>query len=437
MPTELATDPCERRACVDPSAHREQVADSALQREQRPIRVLLFSTLYPSAARPGHGVFVETRLHQVMRTGAIDARVVAPVPWFPSTNAVFGSYAAFARTPEHETRQGIWVGHPRYVLPPIVGMTAAPALLALGAARTLARLIADGFDFDLIDAHYCYPDGVAAALLARWFGKPYVITARGSDLNLIARYRAPRAMMHWAATGAAANIAVSAALAKLIADWGVDGNRIHVLRNGVDPALFTPIDRHHARQRLRVTGSPVLLSVGHLVSVKRHHLVIETLATLLPDYPDAQLLIVGDGPLRDGLQSHVARLGLTDHVHFAGARPQGELALWYSAADLLVLASEREGWPNVVLEALACGTPVVASRVGGLPEILSRPALGTLVDGEDITAFAAGIRDVLRRALQRPVLRAHAESMGWQPTSAALVQLFRRAIEPSRGTLDG
>lgn len=395
----------------------------------RPIRILLFSTLFPSAVRPGHGVFVETRLRQLMQTGEVEARVIAPVPWFPSTHDAFGAYAAIAHTPRDETRHGLRIAHPRYALPPMVGMTAAPALLALGAARAVCGLAADGFDFDLIDAHYCYPDGVAAALLARWLRKPYVVTARGSDLNLIARYRMPRAMMQWAARHAAANVAVSRALADIIAGWGIAPDRIHVLRNGVDLQLFMPIERAQARKRLGVEGSPVLISVGHLVDVKRQHIVIESLAALLPIYPDARLLLVGDGPLCGDLQELAARLELGDRVQFAGAVPQDELSLWYSAADVLVLASKREGWPNVVLEALACGTPVVASRVGGLPEILTGPELGVLAEPDDVASFTSGICDVLQRAPQRRDLRAHAESMGWQPISAALLRLFRRAIE--------
>ena len=367
-----------------------------------------------------------------MQTGEIEARVIAPVPWFPSTHAAFGSYASMARTPEHETRGGLSVAHPRYALPPLVGMTMAPLLLALGALPAARRLMSGGFDFDLIDAHYFYPDGVAAALLAKWLRRPYTITARGSDLNLISRFRAPRAMMRWAAGGAAANITVSAALANVATSLGIERASVHVLRNGVDADVFIPIDRRQARAELGVSGEPVILSVGHLVDVKRHDVAIKALASLVATYPGAQLAIVGEGPKRRDLEDLAARLGVGGRVIFVGARPQNELPQWYSAADCLILASEREGWPNVVLEAIACGTPVVASRVGGLPEILSLPDLGIMVEPRNTDDYAVALHEVLERPPNRQALRRHAESMGWQSTSLALVKLFRRTVDAAR-----
>jgi len=164
----------------------------------RPIRTLLFSTLYPSSVRPGHGIFVETRLRELLQSGQVATQVVAPVPWFPSTNPRYGDYARMAATPAQEVHNGISVLHPRYLLPPKVGMSLAPFLLALGALPTLKKIIRSGFDFDVIDAHYYYPDGVAAALLARYFNKPLVVTARGSDVNLIANFAVPRSLMRWA-----------------------------------------------------------------------------------------------------------------------------------------------------------------------------------------------------------------------------------------------
>ena len=396
-----------------------------------PLRVMVFSTLYPSAARPRHGVFVETRLQQLLGTDAIDARVVAPVPWFPSTHARFGAYAALARTQRDEVLNGVRVLHPRYPLPPRVGMTVAPVLLALGAIGAVRRLRAEGFDFDLIDAHYFYPDGVAAALLATWCERPFVVTARGSDLNVIANHHLPRSMMQWAARRAAANIAVSQALADIIHGWGIDREHVHVLRNGVDAQRFRPMDRREARQQLGIVGGPVLAIVGNLVAVKRHRFALETLAALTPEHPRAQLLVVGDGPLRADLQACAAALGIAARVHFAGTRPQSELPIWYSAADLLLLPSEFEGWPNVALEAMACGTPVVASRVGGLPEIVTRPDVGLLVDPNDPTAFVDATHQLLSRSAARTVVRAYAESMGWKPTTSALIDLFCRVARSS------
>ena len=213
----------------------------------RPVRTVLFSTLYPSVARPIHGIFVETRLRELLSTGAVETRVVAPVPWFPSTRERFGDYAQMARTPAREQRHGVHVQHPRYLLLPKIGMNLAPLAMAVAAAPALQRLIDEGFDFDLIDAHYYYPYGVAAALLARHFRKPLAITARGTDLNLIPQHALPRRMIRWAAGRADASIGVCAALVDVLRGWGIADRRLHVMRNGVDLRRFHPVPPEAAR----------------------------------------------------------------------------------------------------------------------------------------------------------------------------------------------
>ena len=393
-----------------------------------PIRSLLFSTLYPSSARPGHGIFVETRLRELLKSTPVQARVVAPVPWFPSTHLRHGARAAMARTPRRETRHGIDVRHPRYPVLPKVGMHIAPLLLALGARRAVQAVLDEGFDFDLIDAHYFYPDGVAAALLARWFRKPLVITARGSDVNQIADMALPRQMIRWATRQAAASVGVSQALADRLRALGAPPHRVLTLRNGVDTTLFQPQPQTEARRLLRVKGSPVLLAVGNLLPVKRVGLVIEALAQIRQQHADATLCIVGDGPLRAELQLMASGLGLADAVHFAGAVPQEELPRWYSAADVLVLASSREGWPNVLLEAMACGTPVVASHVGGVAEIVSSSLLGTAVPIDHAGALAQALLHTLAALPDRHSIRRHAQGMGWASVSAAQHELFARVV---------
>lgn len=389
-----------------------------------PIRTLLFSTLYPSSVRPLHGIFVETRLRELLKTGRVETRVVAPVPWFPWVHERWGDYANFARTPAREQRNGIDVLHPRYPLLPKIGMSTAPLLLATAVARTVRRLIDDGFDFDLIDAHYVYPDGVAAALLARWFNRTFVMTARGSDVNLIAEHAAPCRMIRWAADQAAASVCVSQALADRLMALGAQPGRVHVMRNGVDAERFSPIAQHDARARLGLDQGVLLLSVGNLAEVKRHGLVIDALHQLRQRYPEARLAVVGAGPLQVALQAQARSAGLSDAVIFAGSVDQADLRWWYSAADLLVLASSREGWPNVLLESMACGTPVVASNVGGVSEIVTGADLGTTVNIHSAAGLADAIDQTLSRRLNRSVVRQHALGMSWARTSDDQVALF-------------
>ena len=238
------------------------------------LRLLTFSTLYPNAAQPTHGVFVETRLRHLLAGGAAASTVLAPVPWFPSASPRFGAWATFARVPRAETRHGIALYHPRYPVIPRVGMSLAPWLLYRAALPALRRLMAAGLAFDAIDAHYVYPDGVAAVWLGRAVGKPVVITARGTDVNLIPRYAIPRRLIQGAIAGAAALVTVSAALREALLALGAPPEKVTVLRNGVDTALFhPPEDRAAARAALGLSG-PALISVGHLIERKGHHLAI-------------------------------------------------------------------------------------------------------------------------------------------------------------------
>ena len=142
------------------------------------------------------------------------ATVIAPAPWFPLRSRMFGSYGAWARVPVTEVRHGLRVHHPRYVVLPKVGMSVAPLLLYWSLRRHLRRHLDDGNDFDLIDAHYAYPDGVAATWLGAALGKPVVVTVRGTDLHLLAKYPVPRLLIKNAFSKCAAVVAVSRALAE-------------------------------------------------------------------------------------------------------------------------------------------------------------------------------------------------------------------------------
>jgi len=391
------------------------------------MKLLTFATLYPSAARPGHGIFVETRLRHLLASGAAQSVVVAPVPWFPAGQEGFGRYGTMARTPRRETLHGIDVYHPRFPLVPKVGMSTAPFLLAAASARALREVRDGGHDFDVIDAHYFYPAGVAAALLGRRFGRPVVITARGSDINLIARHTIPRRLIVWAARQAACVVTVSQALKSATEELGVDSSKMRVLRNGVDAQAFRPFDRDSERSRLGVTGW-LLLTVGNLVELKGNDLVIRSLGFL----PNTQLCLVGDGPDRGRLEKVARQVGVEDRVHFVGQLPQSDLPRYYSAADALVLASSREGWPNVLLEAMACGTRVVASRVGGVAEMVTSAAAGLLFESRTVDSLVAAIRRLLDGTVTRDATRRHAERFSWDETTKGQLVLFERVVTKSR-----
>ena len=388
-----------------------------------PLRLLTFTTLYPSAERPNHGVFVENRLRHLVASHPVTSTVLAPVPWFPSASPRFGDWARHARVPAQEERHGLQVHHPRYPLLPKVGMRTAPWLLAQASLRAVRRMMAAGLRFDAIDAHYLYPEGVAAAWLGRRLGLPVVMTARGSDVTQIAEITGPRRRIAAAVQAAAGVITVSAALRDGVLALGALPDQVRVLRNGVDLDTFhPPADRDAARRTLGL-ARPTLIQVGHLIGRKGQALTLRALALL----PGWELLLVGEGPDRPMLERLVQELGLQDRVRLLGARPHAELAALYGAADAMVLASSREGWANVLLESMACGTPVVASDIPGNPEVVQARDAGLIVPRTP-EGIAAGVRDLAAAPPDRAATRAYAERFGWAETSAGQYALFRAAV---------
>ncbi|MGA3403269.1 MAG: glycosyltransferase [Acetobacteraceae bacterium] len=388
-----------------------------------PLRLLTFSTLFPNAARPNHGVFVENRLRQLVASGAATSTVVAPVPWFPSMAPKFGDWARHARAPRVEQRNGLTVLHPRYPVLPRIGMSLAPWLLFRALLPVLRAMHARDA-FDAIDAHYLYPDGVAAVWLGRRLGLPVVVTARGTDVTLIPRYAVPRRLIRGAIRDAAALIAVSAALKAALVELGAPPDKVTVLRNGVDTTLFRPPEDRDAVRRALGLGRPTLISVGLLIERKGHHLAIEALRQL----PEFGLLVVGEGPEQARLAGLIEHYGLGDRVRLLGPRPHAELPSLYGAADALVLASSREGWANVLLEAMACGTPVVASNIPGNPEVVREAAAGVIVAANTPDGIAAAVRGLFAARPDRAATRTYAEQFGWDETTAGQVAVFRQVI---------
>jgi len=397
-----------------------------------PIRLLTFSTLFPSAARPNHGVFVENRLRHFVASGAATSTVVAPVPWFPSTAPWFGDWARHARVPRMEQRNGLAVLHPRYPVLPRVGMSPAPWLL-FRALLPVLRAMHAREAFDAIDAHYLYPDGVAAVWLGQRLGLPVVVTVRGTDVTLIPRYAVPRRLIRGAIRDAAALIAVSAALKQALVELGAPPGKVTVLRNGVDTTLFRPpVDRNAARRALGLSR-PTLISVGLLIERKGHHHAIEAMRQL----PGFELLIVGEGPDQARLAGLIERCGLGDRVRLLGPRPHAELPSLYGVADALVLASSREGWANVLLEAMACGTPVAASNIPGNPEVVREAVAGVIAEVNTPDGIAAAVHRLFAALPARAATRAYAEQFSWDETTAGQIAVFQQVRRDRTAHGDG
>jgi teichuronic acid biosynthesis glycosyltransferase TuaC len=368
------------------------------------MKILTVSSLYPNDVQRRHGIFIEHRVSHVVQPED-EMRVVAPVPWFPSNDPRFGRYADFARAPHEAVRRGVSVTYPRYPVVPKVGMIAAPWLMAAALYRHVARIRRD-FDFDVIDSYYLYPDGVAASLLARWFDRPFVMSALGTDVSLIPQHRAERAMILAAILRSSATPAVAAALRDELLAIGASPAKLCVVEHGVDLKLFSPpADRAALRRRMGIEA-PALLSVGHLIDRKGHDLAIRAIAGL----PDVRLMIAGDGPRDAALRALAKSFGVADRVDFLGHVDQDALPDLYGAADVTVSCSDREGIANVLLESLACGTPLVATPVWGSPEVVRVPQAGVLTADRSDAAIADGIARLLANLPDRAATRAYGRS---------------------------
>jgi teichuronic acid biosynthesis glycosyltransferase TuaC len=346
--------------------------------------------------------------------------VVAPVPYFPSwvRSSRWGKYG---QLPNEERVENLSVYHPRYPLLPGLFMPLHGFLMFVGSLLLVRRLHRQ-FRFDCIDAHYVYPDGFAAVLLGKMLGLPVFVSARGTDINVFPKFRSIRPLIIWSLRKAAGIVAVSNALKNAMVDLGLPASKIRVIPNGVDTNRFHPIPHQEARQNLGLPQNvKVIVSVASLTEGKNHALLISAFAKMLSDSPRAELFLIGEGPERIVLQELIGKLRLDDNVILAGAKPNQELASWFSAADVSCLVSSREGWPNVIMESIACGTPVVATRVGGVPEIIHSPELGVLTE-QDSDSIAAALESALAKTWDREALALHARSRGWTEVASEVEQ---------------
>jgi len=328
----------------------------------RRLRVLVFTLVFPNAKQPLHGTFVLERIRRLATLA--DIQVVAPIPWFRAFRA---------QTLENQPSPIVPITHPKFWYPPKVLKYFRGAFLFLSTVREIARL-RRSFDFDLIDAHFAYPDGFAAVLLGLWFERPVCITLRGTIVQW-SRRPIGRWLCDWAMRHAARVIAVAESLADRAREGQVREDRLMTIPNGIDTARFQLMASEEARRQLHLPEhGRILISVGHISPRKGFHRVIRSLPRVLQSDPEMRLIIVGGrGAEEDNtpaLHALVQRLGLSEHVLFVGPKTPDEIAVWLAAADVFVLASDFEGCPNVVLEAMACGRPVVASKVGDIERMV-------------------------------------------------------------------
>ena len=395
----------------------------------RPLRVLTFTSLFPNEQQSLHGVFVGERIKAL--AGLCDLQVVAPVPWAPPIRLLGERYYGYSRVPPEELREGLALKHPRFFVFPKC-LKSTDGILMAACSLRLLKAMRQSFPFDVIDAHWAYPDGFAAAVLANFFHVPFALTVRGDDINILPEFFLRRQLIRWALQRASLVIALSNELKERVESLTDGVSKSVVIPNGVNSEIFCPGDRSEARRRLGLSPEGrILLSVGRLHNSKGYPLLVEALGQLHKQFPDLSLVIVGESDheadARPAIDAAAIRLGISEKVKLVGAQPHSVVADWYRAADLFCLPTLREGSANVLLEALSCGLPCVTTPVGGNPDIISSEEVGIMV-AADLEPLAHAIAHGLGRHWDRERIAGHVRNRTWASVARECYENLSRVV---------
>jgi glycosyltransferase involved in cell wall biosynthesis len=383
------------------------------------MRVLAVTNLFPNPWQPNRAPFNRQQLGALARRH--DVCVIAPIPWTDEFSLRRRRAAPALLADRRVTCGGLDVVHPRYLFPPRVLRGFYGHLFRRCIRDHFHRAVAQ-FKPDVVLASWAYPDGWAAAQLAREAGLPVAIKVHGSDVLLLESRSARCRRTLEALQHADAVVAVSRHLAHRVAELGVRQDQISVVYNGVNTGLFSPGYRASARLRLGVeTNAPLVLYVGNLLPVKGVDVLLDACLRLARSGALFQCCLIGQGPMHREIERRIDGSGLRDPVKLMGPRPLEQLPDWYRAANVLAVPSRSEGVPNVALEAMACGTPVVASDVGGIPEVVDRQSL---VPPENPQALAEAIENVLTKTPPA----GEFIPMTWEQSAAKLAAVLESTI---------
>ena len=397
------------------------------------VRILCIATMFPNPRMPVHAQFVKQRLDALSRKA--DLIMVSPIPWFPG-EGYFPRYANRSRIASQTDANAYPTYFPKFfsfpaVLKPLEGFFLAFAVWKFIASHGLKGKI------DVLDCHLAFPEGFAGALLSRVLGKPYVVTLRGHDINDLPRFPVRIRQVLFGLRHCARYFGVAQALVDGAVRLGAPAGKGYASTNGVDTERFRPTPKEEARRALGLNcARRYMLSVSHLVPRKGIDILLRAHALLRAEgHTDLGLIIVGkggeEGDCEAGLRVLATQLGIADEIVWAGPVLNKDLHLWYSAADVFCLASEKEGWPNVILEAMACSTPVVAHRTWGVPEIVTGRDLGILVGIREPGPFAEAIGLALAQTWDPERLRGHALENTWDNVAEGLMRHFEAIVKPA------
>jgi glycosyltransferase involved in cell wall biosynthesis len=393
------------------------------------MRVLVLSHLYPFALAPTFGLFVHNQVKALAERCQVI--VLSPTPVSPPViRRLKVKWAQYASKPDKSELEGITVYYPRYVNIPSEHGYGPGAFFIFLAMGNLVRRLKRSFDFDLIHAHTICLDGPAAVWLGRASGTPVVCTMHGSDINVLPqKSKFTRIIARWAIRNADALVAVSAALKEKALLIGVPKREITVVPNGVDLSQFRPVEQRQVREKLGLPpDKKIIVYVSRLDGSKGLSYLLPAFRTMLERDGNCLLVLVGEGPDRTRLEQQVVQLGLEESVIFAGFSPHNEIPTWINACDLVVHPSLSEGSPLPIYEALACGKPVVASRVGGIPELITSDDYGLLVPPADSGALAGSLLHGLEKVWNSALIQSRGAQYSWDASADRLLDVYQQVL---------
>jgi teichuronic acid biosynthesis glycosyltransferase TuaC len=387
------------------------------------MRVLIVTKIFPNSAEPASAPFNRQQFAALSRL--CDVEVLATIPWFPGAAALrrWSAAGGLSKVPARENIDGVRVRHPRFAFLPKFGHAISGPLYAASLAPVILPYRGR---VDVVLGAWAYPDGFAAVVMAEMLGVPAVVKLHGSDMNVVARWAAPRRRLVWALPRAERVVAVSRPLAESAVALGVSPERIDVVPNGIDRNAFYPRDRDAARRELGLPlNAPLVLYLGHLTQEKGAYDLLRAFHARATSLRGARLVMVGDGAGVAACQALAQELEVA--VSFFGAQPHAVMATFLAACDLLCLPSWSEGMPNVVLEALACGRPIVATNVGGIPDVVTEE-LGALVPPHDPQALGDALVTTLARRHDAARISAGLDRPDWDGSARLLYASLLRAL---------
>ena len=393
--------------------------------------LVLYTTIFPTPREPDLATFT-TQLADALSAHYL-VSVVRPVPWCPNLPG-FRSLSqgrAYAGLPFSYDRGRVTVYHPRYFLAPKTPLILQSWLQFVAVGRFVRGLHLER-RVDAINAHWIYPDGVAAVRIAESIGAPILLTALGSDINVSAEVPMRRGQISRALKASQGASGVSRALVARLIELGAPSNRAHYIPNGVNKVLFSPASKDDREALCHKLGlDPTrryVIFVGRLHPVKGLRFLVEALCLLQQeDRLDFDTLLIGGGELEGTLKSAIKERRLEKSVRLVGNVSHATVPDWLRIGDAFCLPSLMEGMPNVVLEAMACGLPVVASNVGAIPDVVHSGS-GLLVSPGDPTALAEALGRVMDRTWNRDKIAESDSTPDWHAVAAAYARVIDSII---------